>query len=316
MTTRKDIDMLKGRFSQLSNFNQILLSLSLIVGSSFILLFVGSLLCYLFFGINIMTDTNALDINGANPNIPALKFYQAVYSTGMFIIPPFIIAYLLSFNVGDYLKINQITKFSSFFQAFLLILVSLPLINMMGELNSQIHFPDSLKGIEQWMRNSEEHAAVVTQKFLKMDHLGDLLTNLFLIAVIPALGEELLFRGVLQKQLSKWTGSIHWGIFISAALFSALHMQFFGFFPRLFLGMLFGYLLVWTGSLWVPILAHLINNSLAVTASYFIGKGQLPQEADSIGSSDLMWETSLISLILFSTLVYQLFRARKRQVKC
>lgn len=307
--------MLKGRFSQLSSFNQILLSLCLVVGTSFILLFLGSILCYLFFGINIMTDTTALDINGANPNISALKFYQAVYSTGMFIIPPFIIAYLLSSKVGEYLKINQSAKLSSIIQAFLLIIVSLPLINMMGELNSQIHFPDFLKEMEQWMRDSEEQAALTTQKFLKMDHLGDLFSNLLLIAVIPALGEELLFRGVLQKQLSKWTGSVHWGIFISAALFSALHMQFFGFFPRLFLGMLFGYLLVWTGSLWVPILVHLVNNGVAVTASYFIGQGQLPEKTDRIGSSDMMWELSLISLFLFSILVYQLFRTRERQIK-
>ena len=307
--------MLKGRFSQLSNFNQILLSLSLVVGTSFILLFIGSILCYLFFGINIMTDTNALNINGVNPNIPALKFYQAIYSIGMFIIPPFIIAYFLSYKVSDYLKINQFAKPSVFFQAFLLILFALPIANMMGELNSQIHFPEFLKGAEQWMRASEEQAALVTQKFLKMDHLGDLLINLLLIAVIPALGEELLFRGILQKQLSKLTGSIHWGIFISAVLFSALHMQFFGFFPRLFLGMLFGYLLVWTGSLWVPILAHLVNNGLAVTASYFIGKGQLPEETDAIGSSNMMWQISLISLVLFTVLTYQLFKTRKRQIE-
>lgn len=308
--------MLKGRLSQLSNFNQILLSLCLVVGSSFILLFVGSILCYLFFGINIITDTNALDINGANPHISALKFYQATYSIGMFIIPPFIIAYLLSFKVNKYLHINKFAKPTVFLQAFLLTLFALPIANMMGELNSQIHFPDLLKGAEQWMRDSEEQAALTTQKFLKMEHLGDLAINLILIAIIPALGEELLFRGVLQKQLSKLTGSVHWGIFISAALFSALHMQFFGFFPRLFLGMLFGYLLVWTGSLWIPILAHLVNNGLAVTASYFIGKGQLPEEVDSIGSSDMMWQTSLISFILFSALAYQLFRTRKRQVEC
>ncbi len=307
--------MLKGRFTQLSNFNQILLSLSLVVGTSLILLFVGSLLCYLFFGLNIMTDTAAFDINGTHPNIPALKFYQAIYSTGMFILPPFIIAYLISSNVRAYLQINQLPRFSTFFQGFLLVLVSLPLINMMGELNSHIHFPDFLKDLEQWMRQSEEKAALVTEKFLYMNNIGDLLLNLVLIAVIPALGEELLFRGVLQKQLSKWTGSVHWGIFISAVCFSALHMQFFGFFPRLFLGMLFGYLLVWTGSLWVPILAHLVNNGLAVSASYFIDKGQLPEKADSIGSSDLMWETSIISLILFSILTYHLFKTRKRQIE-
>ncbi|RXQ94973.1 CPBP family intramembrane metalloprotease [Ancylomarina salipaludis] len=307
--------MLKGKFSQLSNFNQVLLSLCVVVGTSFIILFVGSLLSYVFFGINIMTDASALDIHGENPNISALKFYQAIYSTGMFIIPPFIIAYLFSSNVRKYLQINQLPEFSTFLQAFLLIVVSLPLINMMAELNSHIHFPDFLKELEQWMRHSEEQAALVTEKFLCMNNIGDLLLNLVLIAVIPALGEELLFRGVLQKQLSKWTGSVHWGIFISAACFSALHMQFFGFFPRLFLGMLFGYLLVWTGSLWVPILAHLVNNGLAVSASYFIDKGQLPEKADSIGSSDLMWGTSIISLILFSILTYQLFKTRKRQIE-
>jgi len=261
-------------------------------------------------------DNAALDINAETANLAALKFYQAIYSIGMFVIPPFIIAWCLSSNVRKYLRIDRSARSSIYLQASFLILFSLPFINMMGELNSQIHFPEFLKGVEEWMRQSEEHATLVTQKFLKMDGLGDLLTNLFLIAVIPALGEELLFRGVLQKQLSRWTGSVHWGIFISAALFSALHMQFFGFIPRLFLGMVFGYLLVWTGSLWIPIVAHLVNNGLAVTASYFTNKGQLPEHAENIGSSDMMWGSSLISLLLFSILLYQLFRNRERQVEC
>lgn len=308
--------MLKGNFAHLSNFYQILFSLSLVVGSTFILLFVGSLLCYLFFGVNILVDTAALDINADTANLTALKFYQAIYSIGMFVIPPFIIAWCLSSNVKKYLQIDRLASTSSIAQAFFLILFSLPFINLLGELNSQIHFPNFLRGVEEWMRSSEEHARLITQKFLKMDGIADLITNLILVAVIPALGEELLFRGVLQKQLSKLTGSVHWGIFIAAACFSALHMQFFGFFPRLFLGMVFGYLLVWTGSLWVPILAHLFNNGLAVTFSYFTSKGQLPENVENIGSSDMMWGSSILSFILISILMYQLFRTRERQVEC
>ena len=308
--------MLKGNFAHISSFNQILFSLSLVVGSTFILLFLGALLSYLFFDINILVDTAALDINADKANIAALKFYQAIYSIGMFVIPPFIIAYLLSSHVRKYLEIDRLAKTSSFIIASFLVLFSLPFINMLGELNSQIHFPEFLKGVEEWMRNSEEHAALITQKFLKMDGLADLITNLVLVAVIPALGEELLFRGVLQKQLTKLTGSVHWGIFIAAFCFSALHVQFFGFFPRLFMGMMFGYLLVWTGSLWIPIGAHLLNNGLAVTASYMTNMGQLSEYAENIGSSEMMWGSSILSLLLILILMYWLFKTRKRQVKC
>lgn len=308
--------MLKGKFVQLSSFNQILFSLSLVIGSTFILLFIGSLLSYLFFGVNILGDTSALDINSDTANLAVLKFYQAIYSIGMFVIPPFIIAYCLSTHVRKYLHIDRFAKTSSFITASFLILFSLPFINMLGELNSQIHFPEFLKGAEQWMRNSEEHATLITKKFLKMNGIADLMTNLLLVAVIPALGEELLFRGVLQKQLTKLTGSVHWGIFIAAVCFSALHMQFFGFFPRLFMGMMFGYLLVWTGSLWIPIVAHLINNGLAVTASYLINKGQLPKNAENIGSTDMMWGSSILSLLLILILMNQLFKSRERQIKC
>ncbi len=302
--------MLKGRFSELSNFNQVLLSLCLVVVSAFTLLILASFFCLLFFDINIITDISALNINASSPNITAIKAYQAIYSIGMFIIPPFLIAYFLSHNVKSYLQINRSAKRSNYILTFFLILTSIPLINTMGELNSQIHFPDALKNIENWMRSMEEHAALTTYKFLEMSNWSDFLINLILIAIIPALGEELLFRGVLQKQLSKWTGNVHWGIFISAMVFSALHMQFFGFFPRLFLGMLFGYLLIWTGSLWVPIFAHFVNNATAVTFYYFTNKELLPENIDQIDSSKITW---WISLALFSILIFQLFYTRKRQ---
>jgi hypothetical protein len=98
---------------------------------------------------------------------------------------------------------------------------------------------------------------------------------------LPAIGEELLFRGVLQKLIQKMTGSSHWAIWITATLFSALHLQFFGFLPRLLLGALFGYLLEWTGTLWLPILAHFINNASGVIVFFITGEGLESDKPDT-----------------------------------
>ena len=121
------------------------------------------------------------------------------------------------------------------------------------------------------MRQAESDAMRMTQAFLVMNTPLDLLINLFIIAVIPALGEELLFRGLIQKLVYKWKSNIHLSIWLTAFLFSAVHMQFLGFFPRMLLGALLGYMLVWTGSLWLPIIAHFTNNALAVLMTYFSG---------------------------------------------
>lgn len=93
---------------------------------------------------------------------------------------------------------------------------------------------------------------------------------MLLIALVPAIGEELLFRGVFQRLFTEWFRNIHWGIWISAILFSAIHFQFFGFLPRLFLGVIFGYLLELTSSMWVPIVAHFVNNLTGVIIAFFI----------------------------------------------
>jgi hypothetical protein len=119
-----------------------------------------------------------------------------------------------------------------------------------------------------------------------------------MIAFLPAIGEELLFRGVIQRIFTSWTRNQHWGIWISAILFSALHMQFYGFIPRVFLGVLFGYLLVWSGSIWLPIIAHFINNAVAVVAMYLIDKGLLSQEIEEIGTTSDSYYMAAVSLLL------------------
>ncbi len=306
--------MLKGSLSHYSPLSQLMMSLLVVVGSFMLCMFAGSVLAYLIFDVNIFTDTSSLDINGDSVNISILKFYQAIYSTGMFIIPPFIVAYFVNTKVSTYLLLDQKSHLSQYVLASLTIIVALPAINLLAEINSHLQLPEFLSGVEEWMRNSENQAEFVTKKFLQMDTPFDLLVNLILIAVIPALGEELLFRGVIQRIFSNMTKNVHWGIIITAFLFAALHMQFFGLLPRMAMGILFGYLLIWTKSLWVPILAHLINNGMAVCMSYYINKGKLPENLEKFGGNETsVWIGGFISIIILSLLLFSIYGSRKRQ---
>jgi len=157
------------------------------------------------------------------------------------------------------------------------------------------------------MEASEQKAMELTEAFLVMNSIGDLLINLFLIGLIPAIGEELLFRGVLQQLFTKWTGKVHLAIFISAFLFSAIHLQFFSFLPRFVLGIVLGYMFYWSKNLWLPILAHFTNNTLAIIFTYHF-------VADKIQIDFLNEETSvnisaaLISLLAVALLMFLLYK--------
>jgi len=164
------------------------------------------------------------------------------------------------------------------------IMLSLPFINGIAVWNEGLHLPSFLFPIESWMRQSEAEAMRMTEAFLIMDTPLDLLINLIIIAIIPAIGEELLFRGLIQKLFLKWNGKLHLSVWLTAFVFSAVHIQFLGFFPRLLLGAVLGYMLVWSGSLWLPIIAHFTNNAFAVLLTYFIRMDKINPSMENIGT--------------------------------
>ena len=149
-------------------------------------------------------------------------------------------------------------------------------------LNEQLSLPDSLYAIEQWMRATEDAAKAVTDSFLTGNTILGLLGCVLLLGVLTGLSEEMLFRGALQGTLIE-SRNVHFSIWLTAFVFSVLHFQFFGFVPRMLLGAIFGYLLVWTGSLWVPVIAHALNNSVVVISSYF--HPTTPEAANAIKTS-------------------------------
>ncbi|MDX9882785.1 MAG: CPBP family intramembrane glutamic endopeptidase [Prolixibacteraceae bacterium] len=274
-------------FRGMSPFSQLLFSFFVIL-VTFLIVFVLSLLVAIpVFGADTMLGQfSRLDYS--NPGtIRLLKYMQTVQSLGLFLIPPIIIAWFFSGSVKNYLLLNGNFKLSLVWLAFLLIIVANPAINFMGSLNENMRLPEWMSGLEARMKAMEENAALLLDRFMDVKTTGALLFNLLMIAVIPAIGEEFLFRGVVQKIFTGWARSHHWGIWISAILFSALHLQFYGFVPRMALGALFGYLLVWSGSMWVPVLAHFFNNAVGVFGLFLIRKGSISPEIEDIGSGQL-----------------------------
>jgi uncharacterized protein len=171
------------------------------------------------------------------------------------------------------------------------------------EWNANFHFPAFLNDFEQWARSRETYAEEITKFLTTFNSLGEFLFAFFIIAVLPGIGEELVFRGLLQPQLHRATGNAHVAIWISAFLFSAIHMQFFGFVPRVLLGALFGYLYLWSGNLLIPMFAHFLNNGFSLLMLYLKQLGMVDIDIDITEAAP--W-TAVISfaIITFGLLAY------------
>ena len=131
--------------------------------------------------------------------------------------------------------------------------------------------PDWLSGIEQWMRAKEDYADHMLEVIMTPETFSGMWLNLLIIAVLPAIGEELIFRGVFQKTLRDLFRSGHLSVWITSVLFSAIHFQFYGFLPRLILGLVFGYIFLWSRNIWLPVIAHFINNAVPTVGAYIKG---------------------------------------------
>ncbi len=201
-------------------------------------------------------------------NIVPIKLIQLVSSFVMFAFPAILFAMTKPEKLS-FLKMDKGIHPQGVLLAGLCMLLSYPLIAILVQMNHSIPFPESLVWLEEMFQLQEAETAEVMKSFLKMDSIGSLLFNIFLIALVPALCEELLFRGAIQPVIGKIFGNPHIAIILTGALFSMIHFQFYGFFARWMLGIILGYLFYWSKNLWYPIIAHFLNNGVQVILVYF-----------------------------------------------
>lgn len=239
-----------------------------------------------------------------NKELNILKTAQFFSAFLSFVLPSILCGILLFTNWKSQLKISKLNYKSSYFLIPLFLLLIMPFMNIIIHWNENIVFPQAFNQLETSLKASENSSKLLLNTLLSGSGINILIVNILLIAVLPAIGEELFFRGLLQSHLNDYFKNPHIGIFISAFLFSAIHFQFYGFFPRLILGLIFGYLVFYSGSILSSIIAHFFNNVLAVIIVYFQNLGKLNQEIESFGYS----KNEIIYTLL--SLVFAIFIAR------
>jgi len=242
-----------------------------------------------------------------------LKFLQILNMAGGLLLPALVFVLITETRPAEYLNIYPRKFWLPGILAALFILVAQPVIGLSNELNSYLRLPEVLSRIEEWMFNTEKQAMELTGAFLMTTSYTGLMINIFMVAILPAVSEEILFRGVLAQIFREMTKSVHWAVFMSSMLFAAIHIQFYGFLPRFLLGMAFGYFFFITRNLWVPVIAHFINNLFAVIVAFLEERKWIGTDTDEFNFSSHPFITS-ISIAATALLLYLLLR-KQRGVK-
>lgn len=259
------------------------------------------LLCIMFAGLIAASVVGILVVN---QGMLAMLTVQDVFA---FIVPAILAMAIFYIRPLHVMCLDRAPSFKAILVVLAFYLVSLPAMNWLVDLNQSMSLPSWMSGIEELMRDMEDSAADATEQLLDINTLWQFLSSVFVIGVMAGLSEEMLFRGAMQRTMQDSRLNTHAVVWITAIVFSAFHMQFFGFIPRMMLGAWLGYLLVWTRSLWVPIIAHTLNNSTVVFFSYMANKGIMPEDfGDNLGlpaTGAFPW-LALLSLIVSLALAF------------
>nr|WP_294948273.1 CPBP family intramembrane glutamic endopeptidase [uncultured Mucilaginibacter sp.] len=304
--------MIKSAENQLSPGLQLAIYLGLSIGIIFLFNLIGVAVIAAFYGVDLVMQIMRMDFS--NPQMQqALYGLQIISTTIPIILAPVVFARFIVKDPADYLKPSFRFNVFLLVVAFFVMMASAPLIEGLSNINQQLILPKWLSGLEEWMKKSEEQAQLITKAILKMDTVWDMLKNVLLIGLLTAIVEELMFRGVLQTIMQRWTKNTHAAVWITAALFSAFHMEFYGFLPRMLLGALFGYFVAWSGSIWPAVWGHFLNNGTAVLVTYLFQQKKIkvnPDDTHTFTYGGYIFSAIIIIILL---LVYKNIASGKKQ---
>lgn len=232
----------------------------------------------------------------------------------LFILPVLLTVALVAVNPFRFLNFSGKLSTRDLLLTLAIVIVAIPAMNRLVAWNEGISLPESFSGLENLLRNSEDAAKASVQSLMGGSSVWDLIISILIMGCLTGFAEELFFRGGLQTLLVRLLRNPHVAVWSAAFIFSAVHLQFYGFVPRLFMGAFFGYLMWYGRSIWLPMAAHALNNSLVVLNNWLLQRGVTTVNADSIGVGDsaMSYVSVLVSCVLMAALMYLLFNRRAR----
>ena len=279
--------------------------LALTLPMRLLLLFCIFIVCYLVTAVASYVVSRLFAGNVAG----AMRISAVVQDLICFIIPAVVTALLVTRRPAELLGLMR--RPSALFLGAVAVLcaVSVPLQEFFIYWNYHLKLPEALSGFEQTARAIENSANAMMQTMMSNTSAGALIVNILIIGILAGLSEELLFRGCFQRLLTTGGVNAHLAIWIVAFCFSAMHFQLFGFVPRMLLGAYFGYLLLWSGSVWVPVAAHVLNNTIFVVVAWLQVRANGPEALAAEPESYPLWLTA-VSAVLTAAILYILWKKR------
>ncbi len=232
-------------------------------------------------------------------NVAVLRYMLILQAVSIFIAPSICIGMMLQKPDRAFFRFKKNVRPAVYLIAGAAIVAAMPFLNLIAEMNSLLI--DRIMGAGNWMAVAEASAKQLTESLLLTTDWVNMLQNIVVMAALPAMAEELFFRGTIQELIERGTKNPHVAVIVTAVIFSALHIQFYGFIPRVAMGIFLGYLYIWFRSLWLPIAVHFVNNAAAVILSYLIQCKHIPQWVENIGSDTA---TIGLSFASFACIMY------------
>ena len=234
------------------------------------------------------------------------QFANALASIIAFGLPSIAVAIFTKGNWAQNMGFATVKSYQQVGLVIALALAGLVLSGALGSLTEKIPIGASIKN---WAEGLEAQYKKALVSMTQMHSVIDLLYALLAVAIVPAIVEELYFRGALQKTLTDWTGKPFISILVTALFFSAIHFSYYGFLSRMALGLLLGFIYEFTKTIWLPILLHFINNGIAIVVLFSVRNN--PAKIEKAMDENLPMYWGLIALISIYVLLIKLKQISK-----